>query len=205
MSRAHWIYDPDYKHYRNFAQSCTVFVTTTILDFTPALADTAAADLMTASLFDDCAHYGATLWAFVVMATHVHFLADLPSGVDSSDFVERVKSNSGRRLLRVVTPVVQRALSVQQGLGRRTFWQRGFRSVPIVDRDAFATKVRYIDNNPVDAGLCNEPTGYRWSSAWLVEAGFASWERGVVLPEELLRQFASEEALSLARKSRRKE
>jgi hypothetical protein len=61
MARAYWNYDPDYKHYRNFAQSGTVFVTFTVLDFTPVFGEPAAADLMTGSLFDDCNHYGATL------------------------------------------------------------------------------------------------------------------------------------------------
>jgi hypothetical protein len=57
-----------YKHYRNSKEpGASSFVTATVLDFVMVFADPFNADLMAASLLDDLRHYGAELWAFVVM------------------------------------------------------------------------------------------------------------------------------------------
>jgi putative transposase len=193
----HWIYEDNYKHYRNFAAGCTVFATTTALDFAPVFAQPQTADLMTASLLNDCAFCGVKLWAFVVMPTHIHLLVTLREGQSASAFMGGAKSKAAKRVGRVLDTGAASGLAAQEGLGRRTFWQRGLRSVKVGDREAVAAKYDYIHLNPVKAGLCREPTAYRWSSAWMIEAGHATSESGIVLPNRLLDEFGDEQSLSL--------
>ena len=200
MARGYWVFEDDYKHYRNFAVGGTVFATTTVLDHTPVFADSAVADLMTASLISDCAYYGAKLWALVVMPTHIHLLVDLKEGQAISAFMDRLKTNSAFRIGASFKAYCDGLLEAKRDPTGPSFWQTGFRSVSVGSRSEFAVKVRYVHSNPVKAGICIEPFGYRWSSAWMCNTGYATWESGIVLPGEVRRGFADEAALSLKRR-----
>jgi hypothetical protein len=46
-------------------------------------------------------------------------------------------------------------------------WQRGYSDVRITDEQSFQQHREYIGNNPVKAGLANEPEEYRAGSAYL--------------------------------------
>jgi REP element-mobilizing transposase RayT len=202
MPQASWFSHEDYKHYRNQASSGPVFVTTTVLKYIPVFNNKACADLMTASLLDDCLAYKVKLWSFVVMPHHVHFLAALPEKRTISSLMNRIKSNAGRRLSRVFSDDHRALLKTCQGPNRRTIWQRGFRSFPIEDSDAFATKIQYIYMNPMKAALCKLPEDYRWSSTPLQGEGLVTWETGLRIDRGLINRFASDELLRLGRNPR---
>jgi len=57
------------------------------------------------------------------------------------------------------------ATAVQRARGRRGhFWERRYRAC-LVDDDLYAlAALRYLDRNPVRAGLVADPTTYPWSS-----------------------------------------
>src|SRR3989442_374986 len=106
-----------YKHYRNTTEpGVRIFATTTILDFVLVFAEPFNADLMAGSLRDDLRHHRAELNAFVVMGHHIHLLACLPEGMIASKLLERLKSNSGKRIVPHLSETVRKDLSVQKGL-----------------------------------------------------------------------------------------
>ncbi len=188
----------EYKHYRNFNEpGFCGFFTTTCLNFAHAFGDERTKNLMAASLLDDLRYYGATLHAYVVMSHHIHFLAYPPEGKTPSWLMDRVKSNSARRVLPHVSDRVRTVLAEQSGLNDRVFWKVGFRSFGVLKRETFGVKARYIHRNPVRAGWCSDPSDYSWSSARLYEQGLWTPERGIVVSDDMIRQFAAPEELSL--------
>ena len=56
------------------------------------------------------------------------------------------------------------------GLGAQDFWQPESYDHWIRDDAERARIARYIRNNPVKAGLCQQPEEWRWSSAWRTDA-----------------------------------
>lgn len=91
------------------------------------------------------------LSAWVIMPNHVHVLLDPHKAV--SEVTRAVKSASARE--------------ANQILGRRgmAFWQDESYDHWVRDAREFNRIVRYIESNPVDAGLVGRIEEWEWSSA----------------------------------------
>jgi len=139
---------------------------------------------MMESLILDHHNNGVVLHAFVVMRTHIHFVSKLSNRLPVTEFVRRVKRNSSKMILSLLTRHELDGLADQVGLNQRAMWQRSFRSKTVVDESMFWDDVNYVHMNPVKAGLCQEPYEYQWSSAkYLAEA---VWHEVEGLPLERL-------------------
>ncbi len=115
------------------------------------LADPAAADLVVETLGQGRDRGKFRLDAFVVMPNHAHALF-----FPMADFVQVVKSLKGTN-----------ARPVNQALGRTGShpWQEESFDHWVRDAAEWQKIVRYIERNPVRAGLVAAPEDYRWSSA----------------------------------------
>jgi REP element-mobilizing transposase RayT len=128
---------------------------------------------MTLGMLADLNDLSAPTYGFVVMPEHFHLLVSLPNAISAARLVNILKSKAARRILPILEASVRSRHEANRTLKDRVLWQRSFRSI-IIDADwAFRQKLDYIHNNPVKRGLCERPTDFRWSSAWLSEAGFA--------------------------------
>ena len=106
-----------------------------------------------------------TLWAYVVMANHVHTLlqpkpsATVAEGSEGPTYIP----------LEVITKRLKgyTALEANRLLGRtgKTFWQQESFDHWARDEEEFYRIIAYIENNPVKAGLVVRPEEWRWSSA----------------------------------------
>jgi putative transposase len=95
--------------------------------------------------------YGCAIHAYVLMTNHVHMLLT-PS---EKGAVSRVMQHVGRDYVRYVNTVHERS---------GTLWEGRFKSC-LIDSDSYLlTCQRYIELNPVRAGMVPEPGQYRWSS-----------------------------------------
>ena len=95
--------------------------------------------------------YGVTLYAYTLMANHVHLLLRAPE-----------QDHLGRPL-RWFFRETTRAWQVTRGR-RGHFWERRYWAC-LVDDDEYAlAALRYSDRNPVRAGLVEDPASYCWSS-----------------------------------------
>lgn len=97
------------------------------------------------------------LHAYVLMTNHVHLLVtpEQPYGIT------QMMQDTGRKFVRNMNLRYQRTGSL---------WEGRFRA-SLVDSDAYLlTCMRYIELNPVRAGMVEHPGGYRWSS-YAVNAG----------------------------------
>ena len=109
------------------------------------------------------AHYadrhGTRIWAYCLMTNHVHFIAVPETG----DGLARTFSQVHRR----------NALDANRRRGRLGhLWQERFYSCALDDAHLYAA-VRYVERNPVRAGLVRRAEAYPWSSARSRVAGTA--------------------------------
>jgi REP element-mobilizing transposase RayT len=100
------------------------------------------------------------LSAWVVMPNHVHVL--LFPYEELSHVMLVIKSASARR----ANPLLERS-------GQR-FWQDESFDHWVRDGHQRRRIIRYIEANPVTAGLVVAPEDWRWSSAWARNSNFAS-------------------------------
>jgi putative transposase len=98
-----------------------------------------------------CTARRAEVWAYCLMPNHVHLIA-VPQ---SADGLRRAIGEAHRRYTRMV--------NFREGWrGHR--WQGRFASC-VLDENYCLAAARYIDLNPVRAGMVISPRRYRWSSA----------------------------------------
>ncbi len=107
--------------------------------------------LLLAHLGELARTYEVTLYAYTLMANHVHLLLQAPSA--------EPLARPLRWFFRETTRDWQRAH------GRRGhFWERRYWAC-LVEDDVYAlAALRYLDRNPVRAGLVEDPATYPWSS-----------------------------------------
>ncbi len=98
-----------------------------------------------------CRHYNVAVWAWCLMPNHIHLIAvpQTPEGLS------RAIGEAHRRYTRHIN---------FRENWRGHLWQGRFASFPMDERYLLAT-ARYIEMNPVAAGLVQQPEDYRWSSA----------------------------------------
>jgi REP element-mobilizing transposase RayT len=92
------------------------------------------------------------LHCFVVMPNHVHILVTPIQPV--SRFMHSLKRFTAREANRML------------GTTGRPFWQDEGYDRLVRDDLEFESIAKYIERNPVDAGIVSEPAQFRWSSAW---------------------------------------
>jgi putative transposase len=93
---------------------------------------------------------GVDVWAYCLMPNHVHYVV-VPT---SKGGLARLFASAHRRY----------ALRVNSREGwRGHLWQERFYSVPM-DETHLVSAVRYVELNPVRAGLCESPADWPWSS-----------------------------------------
>lgn len=102
-------------------------------------------------LIEAAAAHGLAVHAYVLMTNHVHLLAT-PATITS---LPRTMQTLGRRYVRAINARCHRT---------GTLWEGRYRAAPIDTEEYFITCCRYIDLNPVRAGMVEHPRQYRWSS-----------------------------------------
>jgi len=101
------------------------------------------------------------VYGYVVMPEHIHLLVSEPERTGP------LKPKSGLN----GSPSLAEALkSLKQGVARRLigdadhFWQKRYYDFNVRNHEQFVEKLHYIHWNPVNAGLCERPEDWPWSS-----------------------------------------
>ena len=95
---------------------------------------------------------GCRIYAYCLMTNHVHLVIE--PGANASSLATLMKRIAGR-YTRYINRVEQRS---------GTVWNGRYKSSPIETDRYFLACCRYIDLNPVRAGIVASPGQYRWSS-----------------------------------------
>jgi putative transposase len=102
-------------------------------------------------LLDAARKYGCSIYAYVLMTNHVHLLASARRPYDLSCMMQHL----GRRFVQYVNHVYRRS---------GTLWEGRFKASLVDTETYFLRCCRYIECNPVRAGMVRDPADYRWSS-----------------------------------------
>lgn len=108
------------------------------------------------SFFLDCLEksktkYACRIYAYVLMPNHIHLLVE---PADEKGLGQLMQS-LGRRYVSYINKTYKRS---------GTLWEGRFKSA-VVSRDEYLIRCsRYIEMNPVRAGIVKKPEEYRWSS-----------------------------------------
>ena len=94
---------------------------------------------------------GCTVHAYVLMTNHVHLLLTPSEAKGAGDLMKRL----GQRYVQYVNRTYRRS---------GTLWEGRFRSCLTQEESYVLGCYRYIELNPVRAGIVKHPGEYRWSS-----------------------------------------
>jgi putative transposase len=109
-------------------------------------------------------HYHCRVHAYCLMTNHVHFLVTPESRTAISDTMKVVGSRY--------------AAHINRRYGRTgTLWEGRHRSSLVHSERYLLTCMRYIELNPVRAGMVDRPEAWRWSSYGSNAYGHTGWLR----------------------------
>ena len=112
--------------------------------------------------------FGCAIHAYVLMTNHVHLLLT-PQHPDSASLLMK---HLGQRYVQYINRTYKRS---------GTLWEGRFRSCLTQSEEYVLACYRYIELNPVRAGMVNQPQDYRWSSYHTNALGKAS---SLITPHE---------------------
>ena len=102
---------------------------------------------------------------FVVMPTHMHLLVTVDGEMTIEKAVQLIKGNFSYR--------------AKKELGyTHEIWQRGFSEVRVFDRESYFDRKKYIEENPVKAGLACSADEFPYCSAFLRKTRAAAAKAG---------------------------
>ena len=102
-------------------------------------------------LIEACRRYRVSVHAYVLMTNHVHLLMT----PDDADGISRVIQSLGRRYVQYINYRYRRT---------GTLWESRHKASPVQADRYLLTCYRYIELNPVRAGMVQHPADYHWSS-----------------------------------------
>ncbi|MDP2027719.1 transposase [Sulfuriferula sp.] len=95
--------------------------------------------------------HGLAIHAYVWMTNHVHLLAT----PEKDDSISKVFQSVGRKYVQYFNHTYQRS---------GTLWEGRYRATVVDSEQYLLTLMRYIELNPVRAGMVMHPSQYAWSS-----------------------------------------
>jgi len=127
------------------------FVTTSFKDHAPLGNHAGVYEILATAVNFQIDEIDAKLIAYVFMPTHLHLLLAI-NGRKLSDFIRDFKKYTSQKALNKCCPS-QKA------------WQQRYDRQAIWSENVLKTKIDYIHNNPLKAGLVARPEYWYWSSA----------------------------------------
>ena len=131
-------------------------------DWTPVFTIDTVAEAVLTQLRDTATHFASSLVGYVLMPTHLHMLLGMPRIEHLPQFMQTFKSLSSRSAKKLLDG--DRLLHLQRK-GRYHLWMPRYDDLIVYSERQFKTKLEYIHNNPVKAGLVGTSTEWRYSSA----------------------------------------
>lgn len=156
--------------YRIFETEYPYFLTCTVVGWLPVFTRPESVNVLFESWRYLAAHAEFTLYGYVVLENHTHFIASAP---ELANAVKRFKMFTARTILDLLEERKAETLLRQLRTNKRAhktdseyqFWEEGSHPQQISGEEMMRQKLEYIHNNPVKRGYVNEPWHWRYSSA----------------------------------------
>ena len=119
---------------------------------------------------------GLELFAYVIMTNHVHVIMRSKDG-KLSDIVRDFKKHTSKQVLTLINSsnkesrkewldmIFRYHAKFNKRSGERQLWTHENHAVELSTKDMIDSRLEYIHNNPVRAGIVQNPEDYLYSSA----------------------------------------
>ncbi|MCZ6681150.1 MAG: transposase [Candidatus Poribacteria bacterium] len=146
------------------------FLTCTVVNWLPIFTRPETVQIVLDAFRYLQAHKRLTLYGFVILENHLHFIADADN---LSKEVANFKSFTARKIIDFLEQKKATTLLKQLAFGklrhktdrRYQLWQEGSHPQLIQGEEIMRQKLEYIHYNPVKRGYVDDPTHWRCSSA----------------------------------------
>jgi putative transposase len=136
---------------RFFVEGLSWHVTQRGVDRSPIFRASTDQEVFQTILTHECGERGLRIHAYALMGNHIHLLATPESETSLPDTMQAL----GRRYV----PFFNQRYSRTGGL-----WEGRYKAALVHDERYWLTCMRYVELNPVRAGIVARPEEYRWSS-----------------------------------------
>jgi REP element-mobilizing transposase RayT len=154
----------------------TQFLTITNLNWLPVLQNDYHKQIVIEALKRRIDQNQVSIYAFVIMPNHMHFLWQLHDGVNKAAFQRDLLKFTTRSISKFMLmnddPLLQQ-LQVKAADRQQQVWERNSLGIDIRNENVLIQKMNYIHNNPVQPKwkLAAIPEDYKFSSALFNETG----------------------------------
>ena len=118
---------------------------------------------------------GLEIFSYVIMSSHLHMIAQAKYG-NLNDVVRDFKKYSAFRIIQSISseqesrkdwmiPLLKAGGQKQKIKSKSQLWQYNNHAVEVYSPGFTLSKIKYIHNNPVEAGLVDRPEDFLFSSA----------------------------------------
>lgn len=156
----------------NLTDESIFFVTTTVVGFTRVFTKDTYCDLLIRNILHYQNKYHFTILAYVIMPSHFHWIIIVNRQYGTiSDIMRDIKKYSAWDIMEEIEKNDENLMDIFKSASKgfqnqkRKFWMQRFDDEVIRNEKMFWTKLHYIHNNPVEAGLVIRPEDYKYSSA----------------------------------------
>ena len=146
------------------------FVTTTILKFAKVFETDSYCDLLIKNIKHYQEKYEYEIIAYVIMPSHFHWILKVePKKGTISDIMRDLKKYSAWDILEALgkdkSPLLISFENCEIPRQKRQLWMHRFDDEVIRNEKMLWTKIKYINNNPFEAGIVDKAEDYKYSSA----------------------------------------
>jgi putative transposase len=150
-------------------QGAVYFVTFTVHQWVDVFTRQVYIDELITSLAYCQNHKGLEIFAWVVMTNHLHLIVRAQKD-NLSDIIRDFKKHTAKKIYTCIqnNPIESRKAWLKMVLsyeGRIWFWEEGYHGEEIFSEYFFDSKLQYIHQNPVRAGIVESEEDYLNSSA----------------------------------------
>lgn len=156
----------------NLADENIFFVTTTVVEFTRIFSKEIYCKILVDNVIHYQEKYHFSILAYVIMPSHFHWIVKVDTKYGTiSDIMRDIKKYSAWDIMEEIEknnkelmPIFKDA-AIPFRNNKRKFWMQRFDDEVIRNEKMFWSKLHYIHQNPVEAGLVLRPEDYKYSSA----------------------------------------
>lgn len=152
------------------------FVTFTIVDWIDLFTRPVYKDMIVESLAYCREHKGLEIHAYCLMTNHLHLLVSAQLPAKLADIIRDFKKYTNKQIIKLVEQEnesrrdwimyrFQYHAKFNTRIQDHKVWQDGYHGIACDYPKILMQKLNYIHDNPVTAGIVNEPEHYKYSSA----------------------------------------
>jgi REP element-mobilizing transposase RayT len=157
-------------------QQSKYFLTFTVVEWVDVFTRSIYADMIIDSLKYCQEHKGLTIYAWCLMSNHLHLVCSVDESNRLSDVVRDFKKYTSVNIIKAIISNDRESrrdwmLWIFKSAGEQNsrnikyqFWQQDSHPVECYSNELLETRIRYIHQNPIRAGLVLDEWSYRYSS-----------------------------------------